>query len=61
MAVLDLNKLGGLAVVIGELDHSDSETRKMAAWIIGKASQNNPLVQKQVCDEFVEVFTFGVC
>ncbi|KAL6188340.1 hypothetical protein ACLB2K_039733 [Fragaria x ananassa] len=46
----DLNKLGGLAVVIGELDHSDSETRKMAAWIIGKASQNNPLVQKQVLE-----------
>lgn len=45
----DLNKLGGLAVVIGELNHSDAETRKMAAWIIGKASQNNPLVQKQVC------------
>lgn len=44
----DLNKLGGLAVVIGELNHSDAETRKMAAWIIGKASQNNPLVQKQV-------------
>ncbi|KAK9934192.1 hypothetical protein M0R45_021344 [Rubus argutus] len=46
----DLNKLGGLAVVIGELNHSDAETRKMAAWIIGKASQNNPLVQKQVLE-----------
>ncbi|XP_050373485.1 hsp70 nucleotide exchange factor FES1 [Argentina anserina] len=46
----DLNKLGGFTVVTVELDHSDSETRKMAAWIIGKASQNNPLVQKQVLE-----------
>ncbi|CAL8993450.1 unnamed protein product [Prunus brigantina] len=46
----DLNKLGGLVVVTRELDHSDADTRKMAAWVLGKASQNNPIVQKQVLE-----------
>lgn len=33
----------------GELTHSDSDVRKLAAWVLGKASQNNPFVQAQVC------------
>ncbi|KAF6163759.1 hypothetical protein GIB67_012118 [Kingdonia uniflora] len=44
----DLNNLGGLAVVIRELNNSDQEIRLTAAWILGKASQNNPTVQKQI-------------
>ena len=44
----DLNKLGGLAVVIRELDNPDTEIRTTSAWILGKASQNNPIVQEQV-------------
>lgn len=46
----DLGKLGGLAVLIHELNHIDPEVRKVAAWILGKASQNNPIVQKQVLE-----------
>ncbi|OWM89833.1 hypothetical protein CDL15_Pgr024582 [Punica granatum] len=46
----DLNKIGGLAVVIRELNHPEPEIRKLSAWVIGKASQNNPLVQKQVLE-----------
>ncbi|WJZ81858.1 hypothetical protein VitviT2T_001674 [Vitis vinifera] len=46
----DLNKLGGLTVVIRELDNPDPEIRKTSAWILGKASQNNPVVQKQVLE-----------
>lgn len=48
-SVTDLSKLGGLKVVAGELTHSDSDVRKLAAWVLGKASQNNPFVQAQVC------------
>ncbi|CAA7019255.1 unnamed protein product [Microthlaspi erraticum] len=44
----DLSKSGGLKVVAGELSHSDSDTRKLAAWVLGTASQNNPFVQEQV-------------
>ncbi|KAA0039869.1 hsp70 nucleotide exchange factor FES1 [Cucumis melo var. makuwa] len=44
----DLDKLGGLAVLTRELNHVDPDVRKIAAWILGKASQNNPIVQKQV-------------
>ncbi|MCL7022105.1 hypothetical protein MKW94_030112 [Papaver nudicaule] len=44
----DLEKLGGLAAVIQELDNSDIEIRITSAWILGKAGQNNPLVQKQI-------------
>ncbi|XP_043726228.1 nucleotide exchange factor SIL1 isoform X3 [Telopea speciosissima] len=47
---IDLNKLGGLAVVILELDNSNPEIRSTSAWIIGKASQNNPVVQKQIIE-----------
>ncbi|CAM6088552.1 unnamed protein product [Calypogeia fissa] len=45
---LDLNKLGGLAVVIGELERDEGELRTTAAWVLGKASQNNPVVQNQL-------------
>jgi nucleotide exchange factor SIL1 len=44
----DLSKSGGLRVVAGELNHDDTEVRKLAAWVLGKASQNNPFVQEQV-------------
>ncbi|KAK8710986.1 hypothetical protein V6N13_146293 [Hibiscus sabdariffa] len=46
----DMCKLGGFGVIIRELDHSDSDVRKFSAWILGKASQNNPYVQKQVLE-----------
>jgi nucleotide exchange factor SIL1 len=45
---VDLSKSGGLRVVAGELNHDDTEVRKLAAWVLGKASQNNPFVQEQV-------------
>lgn len=44
----DLNKLGGLVAVIGELDREEAELRTAAASVLGKASQNNPIVQAQV-------------
>lgn len=43
-----MNKLGGLVVVIGELDRGEGDLRTTAAWVLGKASQNNPVVQNQV-------------
>ncbi|KAI3720485.1 hypothetical protein L6452_21403 [Arctium lappa] len=46
----DLHKIGGLSLVVGELSNSDPGIRKTSAWIVGKASQNNPVVQKQVLD-----------
>ncbi|XP_052205766.1 uncharacterized protein LOC127810367 [Diospyros lotus] len=46
----DLHKLGGLSIIIRELDNTDPETRTTSAWILGKASQNNPVVQKQVLE-----------
>ncbi|GAV77412.1 Fes1 domain-containing protein [Cephalotus follicularis] len=46
----DLNKLGGFAVIIKELNHPDTDVRKISAWILGKASQNNPIIQKQVLE-----------
>ncbi|KAF7838729.1 Nucleotide exchange factor SIL1 [Senna tora] len=46
----DLHKLGGLVAVTRELHHSDSSIRTIAAWILGKASQNNPVVQQQVLE-----------
>ncbi|VVB05409.1 unnamed protein product [Arabis nemorensis] len=46
----DLSKSGGLRVVAGELNHSDVDVRKLAAWVLGKASQNNPFVQEQVLE-----------
>ncbi|XP_031477148.1 uncharacterized protein LOC116248482 isoform X2 [Nymphaea colorata] len=44
----DLYKLGGLDAVIKGLNSSESEIRTMSAWVLGEASQNNPLVQKQL-------------
>ncbi|CAO2838049.1 unnamed protein product [Amaranthus hypochondriacus] len=46
----DLNKLGGVAAVISQLDNLEPDVRKLAAWVIGKASQNNPVVQNQVLE-----------
>ncbi|KAJ4840153.1 hypothetical protein Tsubulata_000235, partial [Turnera subulata] len=46
----DLHKLGGLAALIQELNHPESEIRTLSAWVIGKASQNNAVVQKQVLE-----------
>ncbi|KAJ8562830.1 hypothetical protein K7X08_031282 [Anisodus acutangulus] len=47
---IDLQKLGGFSVLIRKLDHSEPEIRTAAAWVLGKASQNNPIVQKQVLE-----------
>ncbi|KAI3977190.1 hypothetical protein MKX01_035920 [Papaver californicum] len=44
----DLGKLGGIAAVLQELDNSDLQIRITSAWILGKAGQNNPFVQKQI-------------
>nr|AFK49630.1 unknown [Medicago truncatula] len=46
----DLNKLGGLHAVTQELKHYDSGIRATAAWVLGKASQNNPTFQQQVLE-----------
>ncbi|KAK7316568.1 hypothetical protein RJT34_00130 [Clitoria ternatea] len=46
----DLNKLGGLSAVTRELNHSDTDIRTVAAWVLGKASQNNPIVQQQILE-----------
>ncbi|KAK1259949.1 hypothetical protein QJS04_geneDACA021491 [Acorus gramineus] len=46
----DLNKLSGLVAVIRELDNSESDIRTTAAWVLGKASQNNPFVQDQILE-----------
>ncbi|ERN06447.1 hypothetical protein AMTR_s00016p00259000 [Amborella trichopoda] len=46
----DLDKLGGIVAVISELYNSEPEIRTTSAWVLGKASQNNPLVQKLVLD-----------
>jgi hsp70-interacting protein len=46
--VADLDKLGGLQLVIAELDRPEEELRTTAAWVLGKACQNNLVVQKQV-------------
>ncbi|KAJ6347129.1 hypothetical protein OIU76_003762 [Salix suchowensis] len=45
-----LNKLGGLAIVIQELNHPDPGTRRLSAWVLGKACQNNPVAQKQILE-----------
>lgn len=44
----DLDKLGGLLPVIQELNNADERIRTISAWVLGKASQNNALVQSQV-------------
>ncbi|CAI5534047.1 unnamed protein product [Closterium sp. Naga37s-1] len=49
-AANDLHKLGGLATLGALLEHGSSEVRGMAALVVGKAAQNNRLVQHQVVD-----------
>ncbi|KAG0621219.1 hypothetical protein M758_3G002500 [Ceratodon purpureus] len=44
----DLDKLGGLQSIIAELDRPEEELRTTAAWVLGKACQNNLVVQKQI-------------
>ncbi|KAG0621221.1 hypothetical protein M758_3G002500 [Ceratodon purpureus] len=46
--VADLDKLGGLQSIIAELDRPEEELRTTAAWVLGKACQNNLVVQKQI-------------
>ncbi|KAG5228062.1 hsp70 nucleotide exchange factor FES [Salix suchowensis] len=50
MQMVNLNKLGGLAMVIQELDHPDQDIRRLSAWVLGKACQNNAAVQKQILE-----------
>jgi len=38
--------------VVRELHNSEPEIRKTSAWILGKASQNNALVQNQATTGF---------
>uniref|UniRef100_A0A0D9XFJ4 Nucleotide exchange factor Fes1 domain-containing protein n=1 Tax=Leersia perrieri TaxID=77586 RepID=A0A0D9XFJ4_9ORYZ len=44
----DLDKLGGLVPVIRDLTNANEEIRTTSAWVLGKASQNNALVQNQI-------------
>ncbi|EER96516.1 hypothetical protein BDA96_02G166600 [Sorghum bicolor] len=44
----DLDKLGGLLPLIQELSNADEGMRTTSAWVLGKASQNNVLVQNQI-------------
>ncbi|CAA6668060.1 unnamed protein product [Spirodela intermedia] len=44
----DFCKLSGIAAVVRELGSANSKIRLTSAWVLGKASQNNPLVQNQV-------------
>ncbi|KAL3678597.1 hypothetical protein R1sor_021553 [Riccia sorocarpa] len=44
----DLDKLGGLVVVIEELDREEVELRAAAAAVLAMASQNNRIVQAQL-------------
>jgi len=44
----DLEKLGGLIPLIQELNNADEGIRTTSAWVLGKASQNNVLVQNQI-------------
>ncbi|CAH9132093.1 unnamed protein product [Cuscuta epithymum] len=44
----DLHTIGGLTVVFGELSHPEPEIRTLAAEVLGKASQNNLSIQKEV-------------
>lgn len=46
--VADLDKLNGLQPIIAELDSTEEELRTTAAWVLGKACQNNLVVQKQI-------------
>ncbi|KAL2322237.1 hypothetical protein Fmac_026616 [Flemingia macrophylla] len=53
----DLGKLGGLLAVSKELNHSDPGIRAFAAWVLGKSSQNNPIVQQQIMELGVGVLS----
>lgn len=44
----DLQKLGGLPVIVRELNHADTEIRTASAWVLGTASQNNPFIQNHL-------------
>ncbi|PWA88467.1 ARM repeat superfamily protein [Artemisia annua] len=44
----NLHNMGGLSLVIAQLNNSDHTIRTTSAWVVGKAAQNNPLVQNQV-------------
>lgn len=46
----DLNKLGGLTALVKELNREEKELRTIAAWVLGQASNNNPVVQKQIIE-----------
>ncbi|KAI5060838.1 hypothetical protein GOP47_0023343 [Adiantum capillus-veneris] len=46
----DFHKLGGLVVVVNELDRMEQDLRILAAWVLGKASQNNEVVQNQLLE-----------
>lgn len=46
----DLNKLGGLTALVKELNREEKELRTIAAWVLGQASTNNPVVQKQIIE-----------
>eukprot|EP01018_Ginkgo_biloba_P035045 Gb_33601 [translate_table: standard] len=46
----DLKRLGGLTSIIEQLDREEEELRITAAWVLGKASHNNPIVQKQILE-----------
>lgn len=46
----DLHKLGGLVVIIEELSRGEEDLRILAAWVLGKASQNNVVVQDQLLE-----------
>ncbi|MCO5599377.1 hypothetical protein L7F22_053479 [Adiantum nelumboides] len=46
----DFQKLGGLVVVVNELDTKEQDLRTLAAWVLGKASQNNEAVQNQLLE-----------
>uniref|UniRef100_A0A803N2F1 Nucleotide exchange factor Fes1 domain-containing protein n=1 Tax=Chenopodium quinoa TaxID=63459 RepID=A0A803N2F1_CHEQI len=44
-----LRALEELLTLVEPIDNAN-DVRKLAAWILGKACQNNPVVQKQVLD-----------
>lgn len=55
----DFVKLGGLSIIDSCLNHSESEIRVLALWVLGVASQNNPFVQNKVRNElFPSNFNF---
>ncbi|EXC32356.1 hypothetical protein L484_004698 [Morus notabilis] len=49
----DLNKLGGLFVIIDQLNHPDPDTRKLAAWVLqlGALPKLMEMVKSEVLEE----------